>query len=201
MGLDIYFFKVNKKHQNKKSIQDTLTNAEKEYVELHKSRINELKNEWSVEEHDRLVRDIKEFCHCNSAFYDYYYKDPSNKTKESFDAWADDIAKLTDYIHPTGYFRKVNFIYAYFADRHGLEDEMYSWVTKEDLKDIINRCASVLADHSMADKLLPTCSGCFFGSTEYNEYYFNDVNDVLQQLGNILSEWGDDEIMLVEMSY
>ena len=38
----------------------------------------------------------------------------------------------------------------------------------------------VLEDHSQAEELLPTVDGFFFGSTEYDEGYFDDVEQVLK---------------------
>ena len=81
------------------------------------------------------------------------------------------------------YFRKVNFLYGYFAD--SLVDEV-AWVTREDVEDIIDRCERVKKDHSLADELLPTQGGFFFGSTQYDDWYFTDIEDVLKQFKHLL---------------
>ena len=39
-------------------------------------------------------------------------------------------------------------------------------------------CNQVLKDHSKAEELLPTMSGFFFGSTDYDDYYYKDVEEV-----------------------
>ena len=36
-------------------------------------------------------------------------------------------------------------------------------------------CDKVLDDNSLAEELLPTRSGFFFGSTDYDEWYFEDI--------------------------
>lgn len=39
----------------------------------------------------------------------------------------------------------------------------------------MNQCKQVIDDHSLADSILPTVSGFFFGDTSYDEYYFQDI--------------------------
>lgn len=80
------------------------------------------------------------------------------------------------------YFRKVNFLFAYFENAGKMIDQYYAFVDKEDVDDIIDRCERVLADHNLATELLPTQSGFFFGSTDYDNWYFSDVKDCLRQM-------------------
>ena len=49
------------------------------------------------------------------------------------------------------------------------------YVSKEDLENLLKVCNEVLAEPGDAEKKLPTQSGFFFGGTEYDEYYFNEV--------------------------
>jgi hypothetical protein len=46
----------------------------------------------------------------------------------------------------------------------------------EQLKEV---CINVIAVPEMAEELLPTGAGFFFGSTEYDEYYFGDLNETI----------------------
>ena len=80
------------------------------------------------------------------------------------------------------YFRKVNFLFAYFENAGKMIDQCYAFVDKGDVDDIIDRCERVLAEHSLAPELLPTQSGFFFGGTDYADYYFYDVKDCLRQM-------------------
>ena len=80
------------------------------------------------------------------------------------------------------YFRKVNFLFAYFENAGKMIDQHYAIVEKEDVEELISRCERVLADHSLAPELLPTQSGFFFGGTDYADYYFYDVKDCLRQM-------------------
>lgn len=80
------------------------------------------------------------------------------------------------------YFRKVNFIFKYYEDRGKMHDQWYAFTDADDIDDIIDRCERILKDHSLANELLPTQSGFFFGSTDYDEWYFSDVKDCLKQM-------------------
>lgn len=78
------------------------------------------------------------------------------------------------------YFRKVNFLVQFFEDRgYDVENCVPLKITKEDTYNLKECCEQVLGDHSLAETYLPTCAGFFFGSTDYNEEYFNDVDEVL----------------------
>ena len=105
------------------------------------------------------------------------------------------------------WFRKVNFLVKYFEDKgESLMDEDSSCeVSREDVEDLIDRCNKVLKDHSLAEKLLPTRSGFFFGSTEYDDNYFRkvkDVHDFLEfELIPEMEQLKDDEIIKFNIWY
>jgi hypothetical protein len=46
----------------------------------------------------------------------------------------------------------------------------------------------VLADATVAQEVLPTVSGFFFGSTEYNEYYWQDIQETKEMLEKELAK-------------
>ena len=79
-----------------------------------------------------------------------------------------------------GYFRKVNFLIPFFESQLGCEIENLRKIKidKEDAEELLRRCSAVLDDHSRAKELLPTQEGFFFGNTDYNDYYFEDVESV-----------------------
>lgn len=49
----------------------------------------------------------------------------------------------------------------------------------------------VVAQKGLAESLLPTRSGFFFGSTEYDEYYLEDLRNAVRMLKPLLDEDGD----------
>lgn len=78
-----------------------------------------------------------------------------------------------------GYFRKVNFLIRYFEGLGFDFDHQDSFeISKEDAEVLLSRCNMVLKNKGLAEELLPTCEGFFFGSTEYGETYFKDVKAV-----------------------
>lgn len=44
-----------------------------------------------------------------------------------------------------------------------------------------------IVDPSVAEELLPTTEGFFFGSTDYDQYYMDDINDTIKMLGDELA--------------
>ena len=93
-----------------------------------------------------------------------------------------------------GQWRKANAIHAYFVEncQGGEDDCRESYVDRDKLVELLDLCKQVLADHSKADELLSTQSGFFFGSTEYGEWYFQDLEDTVSVIENCLTmgdEW------------
>jgi hypothetical protein len=82
---------------------------------------------------------------------------------------------------PMGYWRKANQIHNWFVENvQDGEDNCGSYyVTREQLETLKDLCVEVLANKSLAEDLLPTGAGFFFGSTTYDEYYYGDLNDTI----------------------
>lgn len=87
------------------------------------------------------------------------------------------------------YWRKANAIHNFFTsikDQHESCESIE--VTKDTLGMLLDRCTMVLEDRSRADELLPTTSGFFFGSTDYDEWYFKKLEDTIRDITPILSD-------------
>jgi hypothetical protein len=82
---------------------------------------------------------------------------------------------------PMGYWRKSNMIHHWFVNNlaDGIDECQPITVRREDLEQLKETCINVIANPESAEELLPTGSGFFFGSTNYDEYYFGDLNDTL----------------------
>ena len=89
-----------------------------------------------------------------------------------------------------GYWRKANAIHNWFVEnvQGGVDECQTSYVDQDDLKVLLELVNEVLNDHSLADELLPTTSGCFFGNTDYDEWYFNGLENTKEILENILED-------------
>ncbi len=87
------------------------------------------------------------------------------------------------------YWRKVNAVHQWFVDncQGGNDNCQQSYVSREKLEQLLGGCKEVLANRDKADQILPTASGFFFGSTDYDEYYFYDIEDTVQQLETALA--------------
>ena len=102
------------------------------------------------------------------------------------------ISRQTNY--EVGYWRKANHIHNWFMQNCAERDE---WdnpidncrpieITVGKLEKLLDDCKKVLADHSLASSLLPTTDGFFFGSTEYDEYYFSDIEKTIEIIEPVL---------------
>lgn len=78
-----------------------------------------------------------------------------------------------------GYFRKVNFLVKFFKKKgFDVPNQIPLVIKREDAEELLSKCEEVLKDHSKGPELLPTMSGFFFGSTDYDDYYYDDVEAV-----------------------
>ena len=89
-----------------------------------------------------------------------------------------------------GYWRKSNQIHNWFVQnvQNGTDDCGSYFVGKEQLEELLELCKQVLANHKLAEELLPAQGGFFFGSTDYDEYYYDDLTDTVQLIESLLSE-------------
>ena len=80
-----------------------------------------------------------------------------------------------------GYWRKANQIHKWFVKnvQGGVDDCNAYEVTKENLIELFKTCQTVLINREMAPDLLPTTTGFFFGSTDYNKDYFMDLIETI----------------------
>lgn len=87
------------------------------------------------------------------------------------------------------YWRKANQIHNWFVKnvQDGVDECQEAYVTQEHLKELQSVCQAVMDDRSRAAELLPAQSGFFFGSTDYDEWYFRDVENTLKWLNGMLT--------------
>jgi hypothetical protein len=104
------------------------------------------------------------------------------------------------------YFRKVNFLIPFFEGFFNTEIENLEdlELTKESVEELRDRCERVLNDRTLAKDLLPTQGGFFFGSINYDKYYYDDVVDVLDNCNALLQEFDnlkEDEFIIFRIWY
>lgn len=203
MGLDVYFHKCKRSNFN-----------------AYNKAIEEWQNEKpqsgkiSHEDYEKLSEDEK------------------NKIQKEVSDWYNKQPEMAAHgISDIGYFRKVNFLMAFFNYEGNCE---YKEIAKSELEDLKERTDRLMAckpvrkvkhwyrtedavkkanpvenedywvekiyskaDQELAEDLLPTQSGFFYGNTEYNHYYWEDVKEVNEWVEAVLNDLKDEEIVLM----
>lgn len=73
--------------------------------------------------------------------------------------------------------RKANQIHGWFVNnvQDGIDDCKEYYVSHQQLKSLRDLCKQVVDNKDKAEELLPNTEGFFFGSQNYDEYYFADI--------------------------
>jgi len=92
-----------------------------------------------------------------------------------------------------GYWRKANAIHKWFVDniQQGRDDCGEYYISVEELQMLLDVVNEILADKSKAPELLPTQSGFFYGNTEYDEWYWKDIEYTKELLEKITNSGED----------
>lgn len=118
-------------------------------------------------------------------------KDVFNKetSLDGFDELEINLEKLNSLEFEVAYWRKANQIHKWFVDnvQDSVDDCREYIVEEDDLRTLVDLCKQVLADHSKAEELLPNQSGFFFGSTDYDEWYFKQLEQTVEMLEEALN--------------
>ena len=86
------------------------------------------------------------------------------------------------------YWRKANAIHNWFVreEQEGVDNCAEYNVSTEALAELRDICNKVLVDPSKADELLPPQSGFFFGSTDVDEWYLEQLKYTVDRLDVLL---------------
>ena len=93
--------------------------------------------------------------------------------------------KISEITESAAYWRKANAIHKWFVDnvqdgKDDCEQHYVSWLNLQELRDL---CVEVL-EKKNTEKLPPT-SGFFFGSTEIDDGYFEDLKDTIKIIDSL----------------
>lgn len=125
------------------------------------------------------------------------YFDPadSDKIKQvneifGFEGLEDEDYNAQEVTFRVGYWRKANAIHKWFVDncQGGVDECQETYISREQLQALIDLCKEVMANKGKASELLPSASGFFFGGTDYDEWYFMDVENTIARLEKILKD-------------
>jgi hypothetical protein len=122
------------------------------------------------------------------------YASLSQSAPAGFDKYSDLAGIQVSY--PIGYWRKANAIHGWFVSnvQDGNDNCGSYYVSREQLADLAEACEEVLKvsagvsqeDAAATAGLLPT-SGFFFGSTEMDDWYMEDLKTTIEIVNHALS--------------
>jgi hypothetical protein len=106
-------------------------------------------------------------------------------------------------VEEVAYWRKFNALHNWFVNKcaDGVDECQPIYVSEEMMKELLETLHKVkeVYDSNPPDKeeqlddIFPTSSGFFFGGTEYDEYYIQEVNETIELIENLLEEEGGDD--------
>jgi hypothetical protein len=127
------------------------------------------------------------------------YSDRQNvKVSSDFNIMVDlapeGLTKYSDFggisvSYPVGYWRKANAIHGWFVNElaDGVDECQEIRVPREKLVELRDLCKLAVSQPAMAGEVLPPTLGFFFGSSEVDEYYMQDLSDTVKMVDHILS--------------
>ena len=90
-----------------------------------------------------------------------------------------------------GYWRKANQIHQWFVDnvQDGEDNCAEYWVSREQLQELLQTCKDVKASKhpDVVNDLLPPSVGFFFGSYEIDDWYWQQIDDSIEQIERVLT--------------
>jgi hypothetical protein len=182
MGLDMYLYKTKRVNGFKA----------KDYDEVESDVVNFSSVEELREKHPSLSTLFSDKSGVEKL-------DEALNNQGKFSRWASITEKV-------GEWRKANHIHYWFVKncQGGVDECQMSIVNKSQLEKLLAICAEIINnknDESLLKKL-PTRSGFFFGSTSYDEGYFEDIEYTIQVLKDVLNNTDfDKEIILYQSSW
>ena len=115
---------------------------------------------------------------------------PKNQKDATFPTGKIDNKRISNIVEEVGYWRKENAIHQWFVEnvQDGNDNCGDYYVRRKQLKEFLDLVKQVLKYPKLASKLLPTQDGFFFGSTDYDKYYFEDLKETKKILTKALKE-------------
>jgi hypothetical protein len=89
------------------------------------------------------------------------------------------------------YWRKANQIHSWFVEnvQDGIDECKPHHVSREELEELLRTCRAAL--HHKDSRILPPQEGFFFGSTEVDNDYWDDIKRTAAEIETLLAELDD----------
>jgi len=111
--------------------------------------------------------------------------------------------RIVKVVEEVGYWRKFNALHAWFVDncQNGVDECQRTHVSIEKLENLLEILNRLVKDKKLAPELLPTATGFFFGSSDYDDWYWNNVKDTIKMLRKILNEDNSESYFYYQSSW
>lgn len=111
--------------------------------------------------------------------------------------------RISYVVEEMGYWRKANAIHRWFVEnvQDGDDRCQLSYVERKQLAKLLELVIEVLNNPERSEELLPTQAGFFFGSTDYDGYYFEDLKATKKILKQVLKESADEGTFFYQSSW
>lgn len=122
--------------------------------------------------------------------YLFEYEPQCSEIKAKIDAvLATSLGSAKEVAIGVGYWRKANAIHRWFVDnvQDGVDNCQETWLERTDLEKLLIVVDQALENRELAGQILPPGEGFFFGSTDLDEYYFQDLEDTKRVLEKIIN--------------
>jgi len=99
--------------------------------------------------------------------------------------------KISTITERVGYWRKANAIHKWFVNncQEGNDDCREAYVSKEQIEELLKICKTIKKNKdATAIEQLPPQEGDFFGSTDIDEGYYQDIDDTIKILSGLVKE-------------
>ena len=94
------------------------------------------------------------------------------------------------------YWRKANAIHNWFVEnvQDGEDECRRHYVDRDQLIALRDLCKTLCKEkiEALAEESLPTTEGFFFGSTDYDEWYWNDIENTITGIDRALETFGEE---------
>jgi hypothetical protein len=112
-------------------------------------------------------------------------------------------------VEEVAYWRKANAIHDWFVKncQDGVDECQESYVSREQLQELLDVVNAILAAPAgeerdrLAAETLPPVAGFFFGSTDIDEYYYEDLEFTQETLTELLAEPDEGERFIYQSSW
>ena len=129
------------------------------------------------------------------AYYDFNEVEATVEITVKGKPLSIDVSKLETVVERVGYWRKASAVHKWFVEKvqDGVDECQKSYVEISQLEALRDECKKALEFKDKASEILPTTEGFFFGGTNYDEWYFQGLEETVEIIDNALEGVDEDD--------